>query len=284
MADKHDKKYIGAHVSTAGGVENAPLNAAAIGASAFAMFVKSQRQWKSPPLIKPSIDAFVVNMAKSGISPDHVIPHAGYLINLATPIESSRVQSIDSLIGEMERCRQLSLKMINVHPGSFVKIGTPEDACKRVSDSINRVLDSVEGVDVVLENTAGQGCYLGARFEELAAIIDGVADSSRVGVCFDTAHAYGAGFDITTGDGFKRTFAQFDRIIGFDRLRAMHLNDTAVERGSHADRHAQIGEGALGWPTFKRIMDDVRFDGIPLVLETPDEEKWAEEIRRLGNL
>ena len=284
MVDRHKGKFVGAHVSTAGGIYNAPLNAAAIGAGAFALFVKSQRMWTAPKIGDAAVKAFAANLAKSGIEPRYILPHAGYLVNLASPMDDAREKSIESLVSEMEKCRQLSLTMINVHPGSYVKIGTPEDACLRVADSIDKVLAAVPDVDIVLENTAGQGSYLGSRFEELALIIEHVADKSRVGVCIDTAHAYGAGFDIATPDGFRRAFADFDSIVGFGRLRGMHLNDTKVECGSHTDRHAQIGEGQLGWQTFKRIMDDSRFDGIPLVLETPDEAKWADEIRRLKEL
>lgn len=286
MADRHKGKFVGAHVSTAGGLWQAPLNAAAIGAGAFALFVKPQKSWTAPPLAESTIERFAGNLAKAGIEARNVLPHAGYLINLASPIPEAREKSIASLVGEMEKCRQLSLPMINVHPGSYVKIGTPEAACLRVADSIGQALRAVEGVDIVVENTAGQGSYLGAPFEELALIIENVAEGlrGRVGVCIDTAHAYGAGHDIATPDGFQKTFAEFGRVVGFDRLRAMHFNDTAVALGSHSDRHAQIGEGSLGWQTFRRIMEDPRFDGIPLVLETPDGEKWAEEIRRLKEL
>lgn len=284
MIDRHKGKFVGAHVSTAGGIFNAPLNAAAIGAGAFALFVKSQRMWTAPKIGDGTVKAFAANLAKSGIEPRHILPHAGYLVNLASPIPDARAKSIASLVSEMEKCHQLSLTMINVHPGSYVKIGTPEEACLRIADSIDQALAAVPGVDIVLENTAGQGCYLGARFEELALIIGHVADNARVGVCLDTAHAYGAGFDIATPDGFRRMFDDFGGIVGFDRLRGMHLNDTGVKCGSHTDRHAPLGEGALGWHTFRRIMEDPRFDGIPLVLETPDEAKWADEIRRLKSL
>ncbi|MBR0056746.1 MAG: deoxyribonuclease IV [Kiritimatiellae bacterium] len=284
MSERHPNKFIGAHVSTAGGVENAPLNAAAIGAGAFALFVKPQRQWAAPPLEMGTVARFASNLAKSGIAARMALPHASYLINLASPQEEARMRSVESLAGEMAICRQLSLTMINVHPGSFLKEGTREEACARIADSIDRVLALVDGVDVVLENTAGQGSYLGSRFEELALVIGKVADSGRVGVCIDTAHAYGAGLDIATPGGFERVFEDFDRVVGFDRLRAMHLNDTAADCGSHVDRHAGLGRGTLGWSTFRRIMEDQRFDGMPLVLETPDPEKWAEEIRRLKEL
>lgn len=284
MPDRHPNKFVGAHVSAAGGVEQAPLNALAIGASAFALFVKPQRQWSAPPLSQATIAAFAANLAKAGITPANVLPHASYLINMATPDDAARARAIESLVGELEKCRQLSLPGLNIHPGSYLKEGTPEDGCARIADSIDRALAAVPDVAVILENTAGQGSYLGSRFEELALVIGKVANKSRVGVCLDTAHLYGAGFDISTPEGFARTFGEFDRIVGFSRLCGMHLNDTAVQCGSHTDRHACIGDGRLGWETFRMVMDDPRFDGIPLVLETPDPDRWADETRRLMEL
>ena len=277
-------KYLGAHVSTEGGVDKAPVNAQAIGAKAFALFVKPQRQWIAPPLKAGVVEAFKANCASAGIDLVHVLPHASYLINMATPDEAARLRAVDSLVGELRRCAELGLVGLNIHPGSSLKTGTPQEACARVSDSINRALEAVSDVKVIVENTAGQGSYLGSRFEELAWIIDGVTDKSRVGVCLDTAHLFGAGFDIADAAGYEKTFKEFSKAVGFDKLRALHLNDTKVAGGSHVDRHACIGDGVLGWETFARIMHDDRFDAIPLVLETPDPEKWAEEIRRLYEL
>lgn len=274
-------KYVGAHVSTEGGVEQAPLNAAAIGAKAFALFVKSQRQWFAPPLKDGAAESFARNATEAGIAPEFILPHASYLVNLAAPDHDARMRSVESLAGEMARCSALGLKMLNVHPGSYLKTGTPKEGCARVADSINRVCGETEGVSVIIENTAGQGSYLGSTFEELAWILEGVADASRVGVCLDTAHLYGAGFDIARAEGLDDTLKRFANDVGFDKLRAMHLNDTKVACGSHTDRHASLGEGVL-WPeTFARIMRDGRFDGIPLVLETPDPNRWAQEIREL---
>jgi deoxyribonuclease-4 len=277
-------KYLGAHVSTEGGVDQAPINAQAIGAKAFALFVKPQRQWVAPPLKAGLAEAFKANCASAGIDLAHVLPHASYLINMATPDEAARLRAVDSLVGELRRCAELGLVGLNIHPGSSLKTGTPQEACARVSDSINRALATVPDVEVIVENTAGQGSYLGSRFEELAWIIDGVVDKSRVGVCLDTAHLFGAGFDIADPAGYEKTFKEFSKAVGFDKLRALHLNDTKVAGGSHVDRHACIGDGVLGWETFARIMHDDRFDAIPLVLETPDPDKWAEEIRRLYEL
>ncbi len=278
------KKLLGAHVSAAGGVESAPLNAAEIGADAFALFVKPQRQWFVPPLAESSVEAFNTNMRKALIDASAVLPHASYLINMASPDEEARARSIASLVLELKRCRALGLPGVNIHPGSFVKVGTPEEGCIRIADSINRALKDVEDVSVILENTAGQGSYLGSRFEELALVIERVEDDARVGVCIDTAHLYGAGFDIASPEVFARTFDDFDKIIGFGRLRGMHFNDTLVKCGSHVDRHAPIGDGVLGWDTFGMIMRDERFDNIPLILETPEPDRWADEIRRLREL
>ncbi len=277
-------KYVGAHVSTEGGVDKAPLNARDIGATAFALFVKPQRQWLAPPLAAGVADAFRANCAAAGIGASYILPHASYLINMANPDESARLRAVDSLVGELRRCSELGLAGLNIHPGSSLKTGTPEEACARVSDSINRALAVTSGVSVIIENTAGQGSYLGSSFEEIAWIIDGVDDNSRVGVCLDTAHLYGAGFDIVDGAEWSETLKKFAKTVGFDKLRGLHLNDTKVACGSHVDRHAPIGDGVLGWDVFARIMRDDRFDGIPLVLETPEPDRWAEEIRRLCEL
>lgn len=274
-------KRIGAHVSTEGGVENAPLNAGAIGAKAFALFVKPQRQWLAPPLKDGVAEAFTANCRQVGIAAADILPHASYLVNLATPDEDARAKAIDSLAGEMARCAALGLSMLNVHPGSFLKTGTPKEGCERVADSINRACDKAPGVRVVVENTAGQGSYLGSTFEEIAWILEGVKDEAPVGVCLDTAHLYGAGFDIATDEGYAATMARFAELVGFDQLKAMHLNDTKVATGSHVDRHASIGDGVLGVATFARVMHDKRLDGMPLILETPDPDKWAQEISDL---
>ncbi len=284
MADLHPYKFIGAHVSTSGGVDQAPLNAVEIGANAFALFVKPQRQWISKPYTTETVELFKRNLEESGIKPENVLPHASYLINMATPDEPARAKSLESLIGELDKCRELGLKTLNIHPGSFLKTGTVEEGCLRVAATINLALSTTEGVTIVLENTAGQGSYLGSRFEELRLIIDNVNDKERVAVCLDTAHLYGAGFNIASADGLEKTLDEFGKIIGFDRLRGMHFNDTMVSLGSHVDRHAPIGDGNLGWDTFAGIMEDSRFDGIPLILETPEPESWADEIRRLRNI
>ena len=277
-------KYIGPHVSASGGVENAPLNAMQVGATAFALFTKNQRQWFSAPLSDKSIAAFKENLAKSGISTDYVLPHDSYLINLGSPDAEGLEKSRNSFLEEMHRCEQLGLKMLNFHPGSHLKQITLEECLTRVAESINLALEKTSGVTAVIENTAGQGTNVGFSFHHLAYIIDKVEDKSRVGVCLDTCHTYSAGYDLKTEAGYKATFEEFENVVGFNYLRAIHLNDTKKEFGSRVDRHDSIGKGLLGMEFFERLMNDPRFDNMPLILETPDETLWAEEIKLLQGL
>ncbi len=274
-------KYIGAHVSIAGGVENAPLNAAAIGAKAFAMFTKNQRQWTSPPLTETSIEAFKANCRKHGYAPEHILPHDGYLINLGNPDPVKREQSRKAFTDEMTRCMQLGLDRLNFHPGSHLR-EIPEEECLRlIAESVNAALDETEGVTAVLENTAGQGSNLGYSFEQLARIMEMIRDTSRIGVCIDTCHSFAAGYDLKSEEGYEKTMEAFERIIGFRYLRGVHLNDSKSLLGGHLDRHNSIGRGELGLEPFRRMMNDPRFDNVPMVLETIDETLWPEEIRLL---
>lgn len=274
-------KYVGAHVSTSGGVENAPLNAAKIGARAFALFTKNQRQWVAKPLSEESIAAFRENLQQVGIAPEQVLPHDSYLINLGHPEKEALQKSRNAFLDEMQRCRQLGLKLLNFHPGSHLGKCTEEESLATVADSINWTLGQTEGVTAVIENTAGQGTNLGYSFEHLAAIIDQVEDKSRVGVCLDTCHTFTAGYDLRTAAACEATFAEFDRIVGFDYLRGMHLNDSKPDLGSRVDRHDSLGKGKLGLEVFRYIMNDTRFDDIPMVLETIDDTLWPEEIALL---
>lgn len=274
-------KYIGAHVSTQGGVENAPINANAIGATAFALFTKNQRQWIAKPLEPKSIEAFKENCAKYGYTATQILPHDSYLINLGNPDAEGLRKSRESFTEELRRCQQLGLDRLNFHPGSHLKQITEDECLNLIAESINLALDQTEGVTAVIENTAGQGTNLGFTFEQIAHIISHVEDKTRVGVCIDTCHAYAAGYDIKTAEGFRRTWQKFSEVIGFQYLRGMHLNDTMKGHGSRVDRHHSIGAGFLGDDAFKMIMADPRFDNIPLVLETPNEELWPEEIQKL---
>ena len=279
--NSNNMKYIGPHVSASGGVENAPLNAMQVGATAFALFTKNQRQWFSAPLSEKSIEAFKVNLEKSGISADYVLPHDSYLINLGSPEAEGLEKSRNSFLEEMQRCEQLGLKMLNFHPGSHLKQITLEECLTRVAESINFTLDKTSGVTAVIENTAGQGTNVGFSFHHLAYIIDKVEDKSRVGVCLDTCHTYSAGYDLKTESGYKATFEEFEDVVGFKYLRGIHLNDTKKEFGSRVDRHDSIGKGLLGMEFFERFMKDPRFDNLPLILETPNETLWSEEIKML---
>ena len=277
-------KRVGAHVSAGGGVENAPLNAKAIGAKAFALFTKNQRQWKAKPLTNDSIEKFRKNCEANGYLPEHVLPHDSYLINLGHPEKEGLEKSRDAFLDEMQRCEQLGLKLLNFHPGSHLK-KIEEDAClKRIAESINIALDKTKGVSAIIENTAGQGTNMGFMFEHLATIIDNVEDKDRVGVCLDTCHTFTAGYDLRTKKAFKATMDEFEKLVGFKYLSAMHLNDSKPDLGARVDRHQSIGKGKLGVDPFRFIMNDKRFDEIPMVLETIDDTIWAEEIKLLYSL
>lgn len=272
-------KYIGAHVSASGGVENAPKNALAIGANAFALFTKNQRQWVSAPLSEKSISLFKQRCSEGGFDPRYILPHDSYLINLGNPDEEALQKSRAAFLDEMQRCEQLGLCMLNFHPGSHLKKISVEECLDKIAESINLALAQTSGVTAVIENTAGQGSNVGNRFEEIRYIIDKVDDKSRVGVCIDTCHTYSAGYDIV--GAYDEVFEEFDRVIGFDYLRGIHLNDSKKALASRVDRHDSVGDGTLGTEFFKRFMNDARFDNIPIILETPDEERWLDEIALL---
>lgn len=274
-------KYIGAHVSASGGVDNAPLNAHNIQASAFALFTKNQRQWAAPDLTAQQIDAFKAACEKYGYKAEQILPHDSYLINLGHPEKEGLEKSRASFVHEMQRCQQLGLDRLNFHPGSHLKKISEQESLALVAESINIALDKTEGVTAVIENTAGQGSNLGYAFWHLNYIIDRVEDKSRVGVCLDTCHSFAAGYDLSTEEGCEKVFEEFEREVGFKYLRGMHLNDALKPLQSRVDRHSPLGEGHLGIAPFRYIMQDARFDGIPLILETPDEERWSEEIALL---
>ena len=277
-------KYIGAHVSAGGGVENALINAHLIGATAFALFTKNQRQWEAKPLTPTSIHAFKSGCEKFGYQPHQILPHDSYLINLGHPESGALQKSRDAFLDEMQRCEQLGLDRLNFHPGSHLNQISEEQCIAIIAESINWALKQTSGVIAVIENTAGQGTNMGFSFYQLKKIIDQVEDNSRVGVCIDTCHAYSAGYDLKTKAGFEKVFQEFDEVIGFQYLKGMHLNDSKKELGSRVDRHDSLGTGTLGLEVFECIMNDSRFDGIPLILETPDEELWAQEIELLKNM
>jgi len=274
-------KYIGAHVSSSGGVENAPVNAKNIGATAFALFTKNQRQWVSAPLTKKSIELFKERCAEYGYLPHQILPHDSYLINLGHPESEGLEKSRAAFLDEMQRCEQLGIDRLNFHPGSHLGKISVSESLSKVAESINITLDKTKGVCAVIENTAGQGTNLGHTFEQIAEIISQVEDKSRVGVCIDTCHSFAAGYDLSGEKGFAEAFSHFDKVIGFKYLKGMHLNDAKKGLNSRVDRHDSIGMGTLGEETFRLLMKDPRFDNIPLILETPNEEIWSSEIAQL---
>ncbi|NPA82071.1 MAG: deoxyribonuclease IV [Epsilonproteobacteria bacterium] len=276
-------KFVGAHVSSSGGVFNAPINASKIGAKAFALFTKNQRQWKAKPLDEKTIEKFKINLEESGISPKHILPHDSYLINLGHPEEEKREKSLNAFIDEVKRCEMLGLDKLNFHPGSHLKKISEEECLDLIAESMNKTLEVTDNVTLVIETTAGQGSNLGYKFEHLAYLIDKSIDKSRVGVCIDTCHIFAAGYDIRDKESYEKTMKEFDEVIGFEYLKGMHINDSKSKFSSKVDRHHSIGMGELGEETFKLIMNDERLNDIPLILETIDESLWPKEIELLYN-
>ncbi len=277
-------KFVGAHVSASGGVYNAPKNASLIGAKAFALFTKNQRQWVAKPLDTQTIDKWFFELEKSKIEVKHILPHDSYLINLGHPENEARQKSLDSFIEEVKRCEILGLDRLNFHPGSHLRKISEEECLNNIANSLNKTLEVTKGVKLVIENTAGQGSNLGYKFEHLAYIIDKVEDKSRVGVCIDTCHMFTAGYDIRTKEAYDKTWNEFDKIIGRQYLMGMHLNDSKPDLGAKVDRHDSLGIGKIGWDAFSYIMNDERMNDIPLILETINEEIWKEEIESLYKL
>lgn len=272
------RKHVGAHVSAAGGVHRAIDNALAIGANAFALFTRNQRRWESKPLDPNVIDTFKTACTLHGFAARHILPHASYLINLGHPEQGGRDKSYAAFLDELQRCEQLGLTRLNLHPGSHLRQISEATCITYIADSINRALEQTENVRVVLENTAGQGSNIGHRFEQLAAIIAQIEDRSRVGVCIDTCHAFAAGYDLSTPDGTYSMLNALDETVGLSFLCGMHLNDSKTACGSHVDRHAPLGEGQIGLPCFTTLMQHDQLNDIPLILETTEPERWTEEI------
>lgn len=271
-------KYIGAHVSASGGVDQAVIRAHELEATAFALFTKNQRQWRAAPLSAGVIAAFRNACEKYGYGPQQILPHDSFLINLGHPQAEALEKSRTAFIDELERADQLGLTLLNFHPGSHLQQLDEESCLKRIAESVNIALDKTRNVTAVIENTAGQGSNLGFRFEHLATIIEHVEDKTRVGVCIDTCHTFAGGYDLRTEADCEATFAEFERIVGFHYLRGVHLNDAKSAFGSRVDRHHSLGEGNIGKTVFSWMMKDPRFDNIPMILETINPDIWKDEI------
>ena len=272
-------KYFGAHVSIAGGLFQAADRARELSATGFAMFTKNQRQWRAPAITDAEAEDFKAHLEDAGISPEGVLPHDSYLINLGNPDPEKRKNATAAFVAELQRVEKLGLKYLNFHPGSG--LGTDlQDTLKAIAECIRQALAETSTVIPVIENTAGQGNCAGKNLAELQRLLELVNDD-RCAVCIDTCHAYAAGIDLVTPDGYEAFWDEFAKRIGFERLRGMHLNDTKSALGSHLDRHAPLGEGNLGWTLFERLAADPRLDGFPMVVETPEPEKWPAEIARL---
>lgn len=277
-------KFVGAHVSASSSVAMTPLRAKEIGAKAFALFTRNPSRWTAPPLKESDIEAFKENCEACGYTPDVILPHDGYLINLGTPDPEKLKLSREAFEDELHRCEQLGLTLLNFHPGSHLNVMSVDECLNLIATSINLALEKSKGVKAVLECTAGQGSNLGFDFSHLAHIIDKVEDKSRIGVCIDTCHAFAAGYDLATKDGYEATWRRFDETVGLKYLSGIHLNDSKKGLGSHVDRHAPLGEGSMGTEFLSLLMNDSRLDNIPIILETPQPEKWQEEIKYLYSL
>lgn len=275
------RKHVGAHVSAAGGVHHAIDNAVAIGATAFALFTRNQRRWESKPLEADVIAAFKAACLQHGFPAHLILPHASYLINLGHPDTEGREKSYHAFLDELQRCEQLGLTRLNLHPGSHLRQIEETTCIQYIAEAINRAHEQTQGVSVVLENTAGQGSNLGFRFEQLAAIIALIEDKSRIGVCIDTCHAFAAGYDLSSPVSTQAVLQEFDDTVGFGYLQGMHLNDSKTRCGSRVDRHAPLGDGHIGLPCFSALMQSPALNDIPLILETPEPERWAKEIHWL---
>ncbi len=277
-------KFVGAHVSASGGVFNAPKNATKIGAKAFALFTKNQRQWEGKPLSAEEITRFKKELDHAEILPKHVLAHDSYLINLGHPDKEQRAKSLEAFIDEVKRCEALGLDKLNFHPGSHLKLLSEEACLEAISASMNEVLKCTKNVTLVVENTAGQGSNLGYKMEHLGYLMQNSIDAERVGVCIDTCHLFTSGYDIRDALSYQQTMEKFGTIVGFKYLKGMHLNDSKPDLGKRVDRHDSIGKGKIGTEAFGFIMNDARMDDVPLILETIDEELWSQEIALLYGL
>ncbi|MCS6888598.1 deoxyribonuclease IV [Chloroflexus sp.] len=273
----------GAHMSISGGVSKSFARGESVGLEAMQIFAKNERQWTAKPISAEEAAAFRAEQERTGIHP--VVVHDSYLINLAAPADELREKSIAAFADELERCAQLNIPYLVTHPGAHTGIGE-EAGLARVADAINRLL--AEGIGgatmILLETTAGQGTALGYRFEHLARLLELIPYHDRVGVCVDTCHIFAAGYDIRDADSYQATFAELDRLVGLERVKCFHLNDSQKDVGSRVDRHAHIGQGCIGVEAFRLLVNDPRFANLPMIIETPKGEDMAEDRMNLALL
>ncbi len=275
---------LGAHVSIAGGIFKALERGESIGCDSIQIFTKNQRQWKAKPYNEKDIVRFKENFKKSRIK--KVVAHSSYLINLGSPKKESLIKSRESFIDEITRCHLLSVPMIVVHPGSHLGHGEKE-GIKIITESMNFIIEKTSHTDVkiLLETVAGQGTNIGYRFEHIKEIMDGIENKQRVGVCFDTAHVFEAGYDIRSKESFQKVLEEFDRIIGLDNLLAFHINDSKTPLASRVDRHTNIGDGEIGLEAFRFLVNNKLFSDLPMILETPGgEEAYIKDLKTLKGL
>uniref|UniRef100_A0A1I7XZ56 AP_endonuc_2 domain-containing protein n=1 Tax=Steinernema glaseri TaxID=37863 RepID=A0A1I7XZ56_9BILA len=275
-----NQKLLGAHVSAAGGPHNAIREASELGARACGFFLKNQRSWKWKELTDKQVELFQDALEKYNFDVENVVPHTSYLINAGSPAADTLEKSRANLLDDCKRCERLGIKLLNMHPGSSVGKIERNECVALIAESLNYVISETEKVVIVLETMAGQGNTIGGTFEELKAIIDMVQDKSRVGVCIDTCHIFAAGYDIRTSEKYEETMKKFGETIGWEYLKAFHINDSKGGLRSHLDRHADINTGYLKG-SFKRLMNDLRLDNIPMVLETPS-GNYKQEIETLN--
>ncbi|XP_061191417.1 uncharacterized protein LOC133199596 [Saccostrea echinata] len=285
-ANSAEDKYVGAHVSISGGLYKAVLEAEELGARAFGLFLRSQRQWASKPLEDKDAQRFKDTCKQYGYPPHVIVPHGSYLMNCGSPDDVSLQKSRDLLLEELQRCEKLGLTRFNFHPGSTCGKISVEECLDRIGESINQALAKTRGVTAVIENMCRQGSTVGGTFEELKGIISRVHDKSRIGICLDTCHMFAAGYDISTEKGYQNMMDEFNHVVGQKYLKALHLNDSKAEVGSHLDRHENIGKGRIGKAGFQRIMNDPRLNNIPMILETPcpEDDTYEKEVRILYSM
>ncbi|KAK2066472.1 hypothetical protein P8C59_000290 [Phyllachora maydis] len=289
--------YLGAHVSGAGGVHNSIQHAVSIGANAFGLFLKSQRKWANPPLADEARDEFRRMLKQHGYdAARHILPHGSYLVNLAQADDAKASQAYENFVDDLQRCEALGIRLYNFHPGSTGG-DSMEAATGRIAAQLNKSHRATKSVITVVENMCGSGNVVGSRFEDLRDIISKIDDKSRVGVCIDTCHAFAAGYDLRSPQAFRETMEKFDAVVGLEYLKALHVNDSKAPLAGLRDLHANIGTGFLGLQAFHNLMNYEPFQNLPLILETPIDEKgpdgkkrvenrqiWADEIKLLESL